>query len=91
MIERCQWYRDGDGEVLIPACIGCAVAGPDNCTCDVPMSKIEAAEEAAREEREWAEELRRRLIARQHEIEYLRRNNHELRQKVRAHLLGRRP
>lgn len=43
-VDRCYWYRDGDGEVLIPMCLGCAVNGPEQCTCDTPMSRIEAAE-----------------------------------------------
>lgn len=43
-IGRCYWYRDGDGEILIPMCMACAVGGPDQCTCDVPESRIEAAE-----------------------------------------------
>lgn len=43
-VDRCYWYRDGDGEVLIPMCLGCAVNGPEQCTCDVPESRIEAAE-----------------------------------------------
>lgn len=42
--SRCYWYRDGDGEVLIPMCYGSAVNGPNECTCDVPESRIEAAE-----------------------------------------------
>lgn len=42
--ERCYWYRDGHGETLIPMCIGCAVGGPAECTCDVPRSRIEVAE-----------------------------------------------
>lgn len=42
--NRCYWYRDGEGEVLIPMCLGTAVNGPEQCTCDVPESRIEAAE-----------------------------------------------
>lgn len=43
-VERCHWYRDGDGEVLIPMCLGTAVNGPEQCTCNVPESRIERAE-----------------------------------------------
>lgn len=43
--ERCHWIRDADGtEVLIPMCIGCAVLGPKECTCDTPESAIEEAQ-----------------------------------------------
>ena len=42
--DRCYWYRDGDGEILIPMCYGTAINGPHECTCDVPVSRIEAAE-----------------------------------------------
>lgn len=42
--DRCYWYRDGEGEVLIPMCYGTAINGPHECTCDVPESRIEAAE-----------------------------------------------
>lgn len=42
--DRCYWYRDGEGEVLIPMCYGTAINGPAQCTCDVPESRIEAAE-----------------------------------------------
>ena len=42
--NRCYWYRDGDGEVMIPMCLGAAINGPHECTCDVPESRIEAAE-----------------------------------------------
>lgn len=42
--DRCYWYRDGEGEVLIPMCFGTAINGPEQCTCDVPESRIEAAE-----------------------------------------------
>lgn len=40
---RCYWYRDGDGETLIPMCWG-SVSDPGGCTCNVPESRIEAAE-----------------------------------------------
>lgn len=30
--------------MLIPMCCGSAVYGPNECTCDVPESRIEAAE-----------------------------------------------
>lgn len=42
--DRCHWYRDSDGEILIPMCLGAAINGPCECTCDVPESRIEAAE-----------------------------------------------
>jgi hypothetical protein len=42
--DRCYWYRDGDGEILIPMCWGTATNGPLQCTCNVPESRIEAAE-----------------------------------------------
>jgi hypothetical protein len=42
---RCFWLRvAGREEMLIPMCIGAAVNGPSNCTCDVPESRIEEAE-----------------------------------------------
>lgn len=41
--DRCYWYRDGDGETLIPMCWG-SVSHPEGCTCNVPESRIEAAE-----------------------------------------------
>ncbi|MBD9529090.1 hypothetical protein [Paracoccus sp. PAR01] len=44
MADRCHWYRDGDGEALVPMCVGAAVYGPEHCTCAVPESRIEAAE-----------------------------------------------
>jgi len=42
-VDRCHWYRDGDGdgEILIPMCMGSAINGPEQCTCDVPESTIE--------------------------------------------------
>lgn len=42
---RCYWTKDEDGdEILIPMCCGSAVYGPHACTCNVPESRIEAAE-----------------------------------------------
>ncbi|MBL3576277.1 hypothetical protein JMK10_06320 [Rhodovulum sulfidophilum] len=42
---RCYWIRDQDGaEILIPMCWGAAIGGPAECTCNVPESRIEAAE-----------------------------------------------
>lgn len=42
--DRCYWHRYGDGDVLIPMCVGAAVHGPDGCTCDVPQSLLEQAQ-----------------------------------------------
>ncbi|MBL3598128.1 hypothetical protein JMM63_21725 [Rhodovulum sulfidophilum] len=47
---RCYWLREEDGiEILIPMCIGAAIGGPAECTCNVPESRIETTE------RGWAE------------------------------------
>ena len=46
-IYRCYWHRINDDEaVMIPMCMGCAVNGPQHCTCDTPRSLIERAERA---------------------------------------------
>ncbi|OLS50221.1 hypothetical protein [Rhodovulum sulfidophilum] len=37
--------REEDGiEILIPMCIGAAIGGPAECTCNVPESRIETTE-----------------------------------------------
>ncbi|MBK5923806.1 hypothetical protein CCR90_08435 [Rhodovulum sulfidophilum] len=42
---RCHWVRTDDGlDILIPMCCGSAIGGPSECTCNVPESRIEAAE-----------------------------------------------
>lgn len=65
--DRCHWYRDGDGEVLIPMCYGTAINGPEQCTCDVPESRIDAAE---RGRAEAEEQLLRLRDARDRRLEY---------------------
>jgi len=58
---RCYWHRDANGEeVLIPGCYG-VLNGPDQCTCDHPMSRIEHAEDIIRQQHEHIERLRERL------------------------------
>ncbi|NDK36675.1 hypothetical protein [Rhodovulum sulfidophilum] len=47
---RCHWIRTDDGlDILIPMCCGAAIGGPAECTCDVPESRIEAAERGRQE------------------------------------------
>ena len=43
-MERCYWIKLEDGVMAhIPACMGAAISGPSGCTCDVPLSEVEAA------------------------------------------------
>lgn len=59
---RCHWVRLADGEeMMIPGCYGTAISGPHACTCDVPGSRIERAEDLIREMHERHERLRGRL------------------------------
>lgn len=88
--DRCYWYRDGEDEVLIPMCMGCAVAGIEECTCDVPGSEIDRVHEEVREARDTIDWLHERLTYQRTANETLHRNNNSLRQRVRDLLLGRR-
>jgi hypothetical protein len=84
-LDRCYWYRDGDGngEVLIPMCLGTAVNGPEQCTCDVPMSRIEAAERGRRIAEEHVERLREARDRRLDEQRTLWWQNKRLRERIR--------
>lgn len=67
--DPCRWTRDQDGtEWLIPGCIGTAVTGPQSCTCDTPLSRIERAEALVRKMHDHHERLRERLLERNLEI-----------------------
>jgi hypothetical protein len=61
--ERCFWVREPDGtETLIPMCIGSA-NHPSQCTCSMPQSRIERAEEQATVARGEVDRLRQKLLA----------------------------
>lgn len=81
--ERCYWYRDGDGEVLIPMCFGTANNGPTQCTCDVPESRIEAAERGRKVAEEHVERLREARDRRLDEQRTLWWQNKRLRERIR--------
>lgn len=58
-VDRCHWVRDADGtEVMIPMCIGCAVLGPAQCTCNTPESAIEEAQRRRDEAERYVTRLR---------------------------------
>ncbi|PNW61816.1 UNVERIFIED_CONTAM: hypothetical protein BEN50_25680 [Euhalothece sp. KZN 001] len=80
--DRCHWYRDGDGEVLIPMCMGCAVNGPEQCTCDVPESRIEAAERERAEAEHQVMRLREKAERRLEEQQRIWNENRWLRRRI---------
>ncbi|RBO54084.1 hypothetical protein DSD19_06380 [Rhodovulum sp. BSW8] len=79
----CYWLRDDDGaEILIPMCCGAAIGGPAECTCNVPESRIEAAERGRAEAE--AQVLRLREV-RDHRLEEqarMWRENKRLRERI---------
>lgn len=81
-LDRCYWYRDGDGEVLIPMCLGCAVNGPEQCTCDVPESRIEAAERGRAEAERQVMRLREARDRRLDEQQRMWWQNKRLRERI---------
>lgn len=90
--DRCYWHRDETGaEIMIPMCMGCAVSGPEQCTCDVPGSQIDQVREELRQAKEDVDWLHERLTWKKQENESLHRNNNALRKQLRDHILGRRP
>lgn len=92
MPTRCHWMAGPGGEaVLVPECIGCAVYGPTRCTCDVPESRIEAAERGRREAEGQVQRLRkardRRLVQQQQEWRHRQRLSRRIRE-LEAQLSG---
>jgi len=81
--DRCHWYRDGDGEVLIPMCLGTAINGPAECTCDVPESRIEAAERGRAEAERQVLRLREARDRGLEEQQANWRHNKRLRERIR--------
>ena len=79
--DRCYWIKGEDGdEVLIPMCCGTAVNGPLGCTCNVPESRIEAAERGRAEaERQVLRlrEARSRMLDEQKSRWYYQRRLHK--------------
>lgn len=62
-LEPCKWVRDPDGtETMIPGCYGTVISGPHACTCDIPGSRIERAQETIREMHAHLDRLRERLV-----------------------------
>lgn len=82
-VGRCYWYRDGDGEVLIPMCFGTAVNGPEQCTCDVPDSRIEASERGRAEAEAQVLRLREARDRRLDEQKNMWWQNKRLRERIR--------
>lgn len=74
MPDRCQWLFDRYW-IMIPGCIGAAVGGPHDCTCDIKGSKLEQAQRG----REIAEgevlRLHKRAERRGAEMAHLARRN----------------
>jgi hypothetical protein len=56
--RRCYWILEGADALLIPMCGGCAIEGVTGCTCDVPESRLEAAERGRAEAEKQVERLR---------------------------------
>lgn len=83
-VGRCHWLRDDDGaEILIPMCMGAAVAGPEGYTCDVPLSRIERAEDARRAAEAEIERLLEKAERRADHVAILVRQNGALRRRLR--------
>lgn len=80
----CHWAKGFNGEtVLIPECMGCAVNGPDSCTCDVTESRLEAAERGRREAEQQVLRLEEARDRRLHQQELEWRHRKRLAQRVR--------
>ena len=59
---RCYWTKDDNGDpFLIPQCYGAAIH-PEGCTCSVPGSRIELAENARDALGEEVQRLREKLL-----------------------------
>ena len=81
---RCHWiYEEETFASFIPGCIGGAIAGPEGCTCNHPLSEIEREQEARREAEEYIEALRSKARRRQEFIDSLMRKNKRLYAEIR--------
>lgn len=82
--QRCYWTKDDDGaSVLIPQCYGCAVSGPEACTCDVAGSRLDRAETARLSAEHEVERLREKLHRQHARYQIECDMNFRLRQRVR--------
>ncbi|RAP42376.1 hypothetical protein BYZ73_04050 [Rhodovulum viride] len=80
---RCHWLRDEDGlEILIQMCCGAAIGGPAECTCNVPESRIEAAERGRAEAEAHVLRLMDERDRRLHEQAGIWGRNKRLRQRI---------
>jgi len=80
-LDICHWVKDGKTLVQIPGCMGAAVYGPESCTCDLPLSRIENAERRAEEAEELAGEFRDRLNHTGREYQKVLARNADLRRR----------
>ena len=80
---RCYWSRQDDGEeIMVPMCIGCAVYGPYQCTCNVPESRLEQAERGRSIAESEVNRLREKLYRSADRREVERLENQRLRRRI---------